>query len=201
MAPTHVNPPDRSKKQCLGIPIFDTESMIVDPATLAELPPGDAGEIVSSGPQLFSGYWGNPRPPRKRSSCATARSSSHRRSRPRGRGGLFLHSRPAEADDQRVRSQGVAGGVEALMYGHPDIQEACVIAARDARRGETVKAVVVLRAARRGQVSAEEITAWAHGKMAAYKVPTLVEFTDSLPKSATGKVQWRVLQERENAKA
>ena len=90
--------------------------------------------------------------------------------------------------------------VEALLYGHPDIQEACVISAKDPRRGETPKAVVVLKAGRRGQVTGEQIIAWAHGNMAAYKVPTMVEFAESLPRSATGKLQWRVLQERENAK-
>ncbi|TMQ05370.1 MAG: long-chain fatty acid--CoA ligase, partial [Deltaproteobacteria bacterium] len=49
-APTHINPPQRPKKQCLGIPIFNTESRVVDPATLVELPPGEVGEILSSGP-------------------------------------------------------------------------------------------------------------------------------------------------------
>jgi fatty-acyl-CoA synthase len=91
--------------------------------------------------------------------------------------------------------------VEALLYGHPDVQEACVVAAKDARRGETVKAFVVPKPARRGAVTADEIIAWARTKMAAYKVPTIVEFEESLPRSATGKIQWRVLQERETAKS
>ena len=91
--------------------------------------------------------------------------------------------------------------VEALMYAHPAIQEVCVIAARDERRGETVKAVVVLREAFKGQVSEQEIIDWAHGHMAAYKSPRLVSFADSLPKSGTGKVQWRALQEQEPAHA
>src|SRR3954468_20974272 len=59
MAPSHVNPPDRPKKQCLGIPFIGTDSRVVDPVTLAELPQGEVGEIVSSGPQIFLGYWGN----------------------------------------------------------------------------------------------------------------------------------------------
>ncbi len=60
MAPTHVNPPDLPKKQCLGIPFFDTDAMVVDPATLEELPQGEVGEIVCSGPQIFLGYWNKP---------------------------------------------------------------------------------------------------------------------------------------------
>jgi fatty-acyl-CoA synthase len=91
--------------------------------------------------------------------------------------------------------------VEAILYSHPDVQEACIISASDPHRGETVKAVVVLKAASRGNVSADEFVGWCRNHMAAYKVPRLVEFADSLPKSATGKVQWRVLQEREAQKA
>jgi len=85
------------------------------------------------------------------------------------------------------------------MYRHPAIQECCVIAAPDARRGETVKAVVVLRPEQRGVVKAADLVAWAHGEMAAYKVPRLVEFVDALPRSGSGKIQWRTLQEKEFA--
>ena len=90
--------------------------------------------------------------------------------------------------------------VEALLYQHPAIQEACVIAAKDARRGETVKAVVVLKPAHAGQVTEQQIADWAHANMAAYKAPRIVQFAASLPKSGTGKVMWRALQEAENAK-
>lgn len=83
------------------------------------------------------------------------------------------------------------------MFRHPAIQEACIISAKDAYRGETVKAVVVLREAYKGQVSAEDIMAWCRENMAAYKVPRLVSFVDALPKSGSGKVMWRLLQEAE----
>jgi fatty-acyl-CoA synthase len=86
--------------------------------------------------------------------------------------------------------------VETMLFEHPAIQEACVVAARDARRGETVKVWVVLRAGY--DVSAEQIIEWAHAHMASYKVPRIVEFVASLPRTASGKVQWRLLQEREN---
>jgi fatty-acyl-CoA synthase len=87
--------------------------------------------------------------------------------------------------------------VEALMFRHPAIQEACVIAAHDAYRGETVKAVVVLRPQFRGQVTEEDIIAWCRETMAVYKVPRIVQFADTLPKSGSGKVMWRTLQEAE----
>src|SRR5205814_584323 len=60
MAPTHINPPDRPKKQCLGIPFFNTEARVVDPSTFKELPPGEVGEVIVNGPQVFLGYWNNP---------------------------------------------------------------------------------------------------------------------------------------------
>ena len=86
-----------------------------------------------------------------------------------------------------------------MMYENPAIQEACVIGAKDAHRGETVKAIVVLKEASRGKVSEQEIIDWSSRNMAAYKYPRIVEFVDTLPKSATGKVMWRALQERERA--
>jgi len=201
MAPTHINPPDRPKKQCLGIPIVDTEAMVVDPTTLEEVKVGEVGEIVASGPQIFQGYWGKPK--------ATADAFFERDGKK-----FFRTGDLGRVDEEgyffivdRLKRMINAAGlkvwpaeVEALLYGHPDVQEACVIAAKDPRRGETVKAVVVAKADRRGKVSAEDIIAWARGKMAAYKVPTIVEFVETLPRSATGKIQWRVLQERENAR-
>jgi fatty-acyl-CoA synthase len=87
--------------------------------------------------------------------------------------------------------------VEALMYKHPAIHEACVIGVRDARRGETVKALVVLKEEARGRVSPDDIIRWSHEHMAAYKSPRIVELVHVLPKSGTGKILWRELQERE----
>jgi fatty-acyl-CoA synthase len=87
--------------------------------------------------------------------------------------------------------------VEALMFRHPAIQEACVISARDSYRGETVKAVVVLRASHKGQVSEQDVIEWCREHMAVYKVPRIVRFADALPKSGSGKVMWRMLQEAE----
>jgi fatty-acyl-CoA synthase len=78
------------------------------------------------------------------------------------------------------------------------VQEACVIATRDAYRGESVKAVVVPRAEARDTLTEEALIAWAREHMAAYKVPRSVAFVEALPKSGAGKVMWRVLQAREN---
>jgi fatty-acyl-CoA synthase len=87
--------------------------------------------------------------------------------------------------------------VEAAMYKHPAIKECCIIASPDARRGETVKIVVVLKENFSGTVTGEEILSWSRSQMAAYKAPRLLEFCDALPRTASGKLMWRVLQEKE----
>jgi fatty-acyl-CoA synthase len=202
IAPSHVNPPDRPKRQCLGVPIFNTDSRVIDPETLEELPTGKVGEIVTHGPQVFQGYWRNP----QATEAAFIRIDGKRFFRTGDLGyvdedGYFF------LVDRLKRMINAAGfkvwpaEIEALMYGHPAIQEACVIAAKDAHRGETVKAVVVLRANYRGKVTENEIIEWTRQNMATYKHPRVVEFVDALPKSATGKVQWRLLQEAEMARA
>jgi fatty-acyl-CoA synthase len=74
-----------------------------------------------------------------------------------------------------------------------------VIAAPDGKRGETVKALVVLKPAFRGSVSEQQVIDWARKRMAVYKAPRAVEFMDQLPKSGTGKILWRELQEAQCA--
>jgi len=198
-APTHCNPPQRPKKQCLGIPMFDTESRVVDPSTLAELPPGEVGEIVSRGPGIFEGYWNNP----EATAAAFVEIDGQRffRTGDLGRtdedGYFFLV-------DRLKRMINVAGfkvwpaEVEAMLYAHPAIQEAVVISRKDPRRGEAVKAVVVLRPSHAGTVDEDQLVRWAKDNMAAYKVPSTFEIAESLPKSATGKILWRVLQDQES---
>src|SRR5438105_15804004 len=59
-APSHANPPEAPKLQCLGMPIFGVDSRVVDPMTLGELPPGELGEIITCGPVVVKGYWAHP---------------------------------------------------------------------------------------------------------------------------------------------
>jgi fatty-acyl-CoA synthase len=201
-APTHANPPERAKLQCLGIPIFGVDSRVIDPATLKELPPGEVGEIVSRGPMVFKGYWGHPEA--TRDAFIEVDGHTFFRTGDLGRmdeeGYFFMTDRLK----RMINASGYKiwpAEVEMLLYKHPAVQEACIISARDAYRGETVKAVVVLRAEAKGKTTAEDITSWARENMAAYKVPKLVQFVDALPKSGSGKVMWRLLQDREAEKA
>jgi fatty-acyl-CoA synthase len=202
IAPTHINPPQRPKKQCLGIPIFGVESRIVDPETLVELPPGQPGEIITHGPQVFKGYWGKPEADRE---CFVELDG--KRFFRTGDLGTVDEDGYFFLVDRLKRMINAAGykvwpaEVEAMLYAHPAIQEAAIVARQDARRGETVKAVVVLKSGLGQAPSEAELIAWARERMAAYKVPRSVEFLDRpLPKLASGKINWRELQEREKAR-
>jgi fatty-acyl-CoA synthase len=201
-APSHSNPPDAPKKQCLGIPFMSVDARVIDPETLKELPQGESGEIVMSGPQVFKGYW--KRPDATANAFFERDGKSFFRSGDMGRideeGYFFMTDRLK----RMINASGFKvwpAEVEALMFKHPAIQEACIISTKDAYRGESVKAVVVLRSSHKGQVSEKDIIDWCRDTMAVYKVPRMVEFIDALPKSGSGKVMWRALQEAEMAKA
>lgn len=197
-APSHSNPPDAPKQQCLGIPFMSCDARVVDPETLRELPPGEQGEIIVHGPMVFNGYW--KRPDATADAFVQFEGKRFFRTGDLGRtdedGYFFLTDRLK----RMINASGFKvwpAEVEALMFRHPAIQEACVISARDSYRGETVKAVVVLRQSHKGQVTEQDIVDWCRANMAVYKVPRIVQFTDALPKSGSGKVMWRALQEAE----
>ena len=199
-APSHNNPPDNPKQQCLGIPFMSVDARVVDPETLEEVPPGQSGEIVMHGPQIFNGYW--KRPDATEAAFFDMDGKRFFRSGDLGRvdedGYFFITDRLK----RMINASGFKvwpAEVEALMFKHPAIQEACIISTRDAYRGETVKAVVVLRASYKDQLNAQDIIDWCRENMAIYKAPTHVQFVDTLPKSGSGKVMWRALQEAEAA--
>lgn len=199
-APSHSNPPDAPKQQCLGIPFMGTDARVIDPDTLLELPVGEQGEIIMHGPEVFQGYW--KRPDATAAAFITLEGKRFFRSGDLGHvdadGYFFLTDRLK----RMINASGFKvwpAEVEALMFRHPGIQEACVIATRDSYRGESVKAVVVLRASHRDTVSEADIISWCREHMAVYKVPRLVQFVEALPKSGSGKVMWRALQEAEGS--
>ena len=195
---THMNPVGNLRKQCLGIPTFDTESIVVNPDTLALLPPGETGEILTRGPQVFKGYWNNPQA--TEATFAQVDGKTWLRTGDLGRmdeQGFFYI---ADRLKRMINASGYKvwpAELEATLYKHPDIKEVAIISVPDARRGETVKACVVLHDAAKGNVVGDDIIAWCKQHMAAYKVPRQVEFLDALPRSGTGKIQWRTLQDNE----
>jgi fatty-acyl-CoA synthase len=197
-APSHSNPPDAPKQQCLGIPFMSTDARVIDTDSLAEMPVGQQGEIIMSGPEIFQGYW--KRPDATQAAFVELEGKRFFRSGDLGHvdedGYFFLTDRLK----RMINASGFKvwpAEVEALMFRHPAIQEACVISFKDSYRGESVKAVIVLRPSHKGLLTEQELILWCRDNMAVYKVPQVVKFVDALPKSGAGKVMWRTLQEAE----
>lgn len=191
-----ANPLQAPKAGSLGVAGPGVDVRIVDPDTLQALPQGEVGEIVAHAPQVMKGYWQQP----QASAEALVELDGRR----------FLRTGDlacVDADgyffmkDRLKRMITVSGykvwpaEVENTLYGHPAVHEACVIATRDARQGEAVKALVVLKPG--ASLAAAELIGWCRETMAVYKAPRFVEFVDTLPKSNTGKILWRELQQRE----
>jgi fatty-acyl-CoA synthase len=202
IAQTHFNPADRPKMQCLGIPSFDVDARVIEPATGKELGVGEVGEIVVNGPQVMVGYYN--RDDENRSSFIDIDGKKFFRTGDIGRydeeGYYFMVD--------RVKRMINASGfkvwpteVESYLYKHPAIQQACVVGVPDPRRGETVKAFVILNEDFEGKVTEEEIIEWSKEHMAAYKYPRQIEFRKEFPMTSSGKILWRTLQEEEKEKA
>ena len=199
MAPATTNPPDRPKDQCAGLPALGTLIRLIDPETHMPTPAGEVGEVVISGPQVMQGYWQNP----EATTEAFVILDGHRflRSGDLGRlddaGYLYIVDRLK----RMINASGFKvwpSEVETTLYAHPAIHDVCVITARDPYRGETVKAVVVLKPG--ASLTIDALQDWARDHMAAYKIPRMIEIVDALPKSGAGKVLWRDLQRREDAR-
>lgn len=190
---THANlaygPP---KKGSIGIPVPDTLAKIVDVNTGKEVPVGEPGELCIKGPQVMKGYWNRP----EENKIAFDED------------GWFHTGDIAIMDEDgyfyivdRKKDMIIAGGyniypreVEEVLYSHPKILEAAVVGVKDEYRGETVKAFVVLKPGE--TASAEEIIEFCKKRLASYKVPKIIEFTNDLPKSPIGKVLRRELKNK-----
>jgi len=196
---THLNPPQATRLQCAGIPQIDVDARVIDPESGAELGPNQHGEIIMNAPIQFDGYWNKPDATRE-----AFLEIEGRRFFRTGDIGYYDEDGFFYITDRLKRMINAAGmkvwptEIENLLFKHPAVREACVISAYDERRGETVKALIVLKETARGCLTPDELIDWAREQMAVYKIPRLVEFVDSLPKTVAGKVLWRVLQEEQN---
>jgi fatty-acyl-CoA synthase len=200
-AATLFNPCDAPKLQCLGIPFMSVDARVIDVDTRAEVRPGEQGEIVLHGPQVFRGYWG--RPDATEEAFINIDGKRFFRTGDLGyqdEDGYFFIT------DRLKRMINASGykvwpaELETLIFRHPEVQEVCVISSSDPYRGETVKAVVVRRSTHAG-LSEEALIDWCRERISAYKAPRIVEFVEALPKNASGKVMWRKLQEAEAARS
>jgi acyl-CoA synthetase (AMP-forming)/AMP-acid ligase II len=172
-----------------GRPMFGARACIMGPNN-EPLPPGEIGEICYQGESLMAGYW-----------ARTTETAEVMR-------GGWLHTGDAGYMDEdgfiflkdRIKDLIVSGGenvypaeIEAVMAGHPEVVECAVVGVPDAKWGETVKAVVVRRAG--ATVSEQALIDWTRDKLAGFKRPRSVDFVDSLPRNASGKLLKRTLRE------
>ncbi|WP_300909215.1 long-chain fatty acid--CoA ligase [uncultured Desulfovibrio sp.] len=196
---THINPLGRQgqKENSIGMPLPGTNARIVDmEGGSLTLPPGKMGELVIQGPQVMEGYWRRP------DETASAL-----------RNGWLYTGDLATMDEDgyfyivdRKKDMVLVGGynvypreVDEVLLEHPKIVEAVTVGINDDVRGEVLKAYVVPGPGE--SLSKADIIAWCRSKLAAYKVPRLVEFREELPKTIVGKVLRRALREEEERKA
>lgn len=185
----------------IGLPVPNTEVAVVALTPDAEgnyafLAQGEEGELVVRGPQVMKGYWNRP--------DETAKDID---------ANGWLHTGDIGRMDEegyfyivdRKKDLIIASGynivpreVEEVLYMYEKVMEATVAGVPDVKRGESVKAFVVLKKGQ--QADADEIRAFCKQHLAAYKVPSFVEFRDELPKSQAGKILRRVLVEEEKKK-
>ncbi|MCF8125152.1 MAG: long-chain fatty acid--CoA ligase [Desulfotignum sp.] len=183
---THVNPFNGNRKVgSIGIPIPETECKIVDlEDSTKEMPAGEAGELLMRGPQIMKGYLNKPE--------ETAKTLT--------KDGYLCTGDVAKMDEEgyfyivdRIKDMIISGGynvyprdIEEVLYEHPKILEACCVGIPHPKRGEAVKAFVVIK---QGQdITQKEVIDYCAQKLAKYKLPIAVEFREELPKSNVGKI-------------
>ena len=184
------------KAGSIGLPWPDTDVRLVDIENgVEDVPAGEPGELIMKGPLVMREYWNNPE-----ETAGQLRD-----------GWLYTGDIAVRDEDDyffivdRKKDMIIAGGfniypreIDEVLYQHPKVQDAVSAGVPDKYRGETVKAYVVLK---EGETATEEdIIAFCKKKLAAYKVPKLVEFRDSLPKSMVGKILRKQLRAEEKAK-
>jgi long-chain acyl-CoA synthetase len=186
----------RGELGTIGLPIPDTEVRIVHSDTGRIMPIGESGELTVRGPQVMKGYW--QRPEETADVLKDGWLFTGDVARMDERGWFFIVDRKKDLI--------ITGGenvypreIEEVLYEHPKVKEAAVVGVPHPFGGEVAKAFIVLR---EGETATKpEIVKFTGERLAKHKVPRSVEFRESLPKSNTGKVLRRVLQDEERAKA
>ncbi len=182
-----------SKAGSIGIPVIDTDVRLVSlEDEITEVSQGEPGEMVIKGPTVTKGYWNNPE--------ETAGQIKD--------GWLYTGDVAIQDEDgyffivDRKKDMIIAGGfniypreIDEVLHQHPKVKEAISVGVPHAYRGETVKAFVVLKEGE--SATADDIITFCKEKLTGYKVPKLVEFRESLPQSAVGKVLRRILRDEE----
>ncbi|MEO3786835.1 long-chain-fatty-acid--CoA ligase [Actinocorallia sp. B10E7] len=183
-------PGEERRLTSVGKPMLGVDVWVVHPETLAELPPGERGEVVIGGGHVMQGYWRNPE------ATATALLPDGRLRTGDGgsfdeHGYLYLHD--------RLKDMIVSGGenvypaeVESVLTAHPAIAEVAVIGVPSEKWGEVPHAVAVL--APGASTTPADLVTWARDRLAHFKCPADVTFVEALPRNASGKLLKRELR-------
>ncbi len=183
------------KPGSVGTPLPDVEVRIADIDTgQGSLPAGEVGEILMRAPQLMQGYW--QRPIETENTIRDGWLYTGDLGYLDEDGYLFIVDRKKDV----IKPSGFQvwpREVEEVIASHPAVNEVGVGGVPDEYQGEAVKAWIVLQSGQ--QVTAEEIQAFCRRKLAGYKVPKQIEFTEGLPKTIVGKVLRRALVAKERS--
>ena len=196
---THVNPIyGKYKFGSIGLPIPNTLAAIADLEEDRFLKPGETGELVISGPQVMKGYYNRPEENRKvffeKYGFRWLRTGDIAYMDEEG----YFYIVDRKKDLIKYKGYSVyPREIEEVLYQHEAVAEAAVIGVPDEKVGERIKAFVVLKNEYRGKVSQDDILSFLKDNLAPYKLPKEIEFRDTLPKSAAGKILRRVLREEE----
>ncbi len=188
---THANPIHGKRKPgSIGLALPDTDFRIVDVQTgERDVAPGEIGELVVRGPQQMKGYWNN----EDETKAAV-------------RNGWLFTGDLASMDESgyvfivdRKKDLVISAGyniyprdIDEVLYAHPKVRDAAAVGVPDPIKGEVIKIFVVPKQGQ--ELSRDEIREWCRQRLAPYKQPKYIEFSDSLPKTLVGKVLRRELR-------
>jgi long-chain acyl-CoA synthetase len=181
----------------IGLPLKSRKCQVVNPDTLEPVPMGETGELVVTSDDTIKSYWKKPEET-KRSYVEIDGETYYRMGdyvRQDEKGEIYFVERSADI----IKYKGYrvsASEIEAVLQDHPTVIGACVVGVPDAKVGERIKAMVVLKEDARG-VDASELSKWCRERLAPYKIPQYIEFRDMLPKSKVGKLLRREIREEE----
>jgi long-chain acyl-CoA synthetase len=188
------------KPETIGSPLKSRQVLVADPETLVPVPQGESGELLVTSPYTIKKYWNKEE--------ETARSYVDINGTTYYRMGDYVRLEPdgelayMERSADMIKHKGYrvsASEVEAVLQDHPTVIGACVVGVPDAKVGERIKAIVVLKQDARG-VGGAELLRWCKDRLASYKVPSYIEFRDMLPKSKVGKLLRREIRDEERRK-
>jgi len=189
---------DRVPKQgTIGLPLKSRQCLVVHPETLEPVPLGEGGELLVTSPYTLKRYWEKPEETEK--AYVEIQGKTYCRMgdfvKQDEDGELYYVERSADIIKHKAFRVS-ASEVESILQDHPTVIGACVVGVPDPKVGERIKAIVVLKEDARG-VSGADLINWCSDHLAAYKVPSYIEFRDMLPKSKVGKLLRREVRDEE----